>query len=152
MTVTVLLPDKERKAVLDHARSSYPEECCGLIIGQRQPVDRYEVSRIIKSDNVSTGDRTMSFEIDPALLLRTHRELRGTPDAIIGYYHSHPDGPASPSETDRAGVTEADMIWLITSGSRTEKKLDIAAYVSSVDQGQTRFAKQKLREVTLTSS
>ena len=41
-------------------------------------------------------------------------KLRESPDAVIGVYHSHPDGSARPSETDRSMIFEPAMIWLIT--------------------------------------
>ena len=37
----------------------------------------------------------------PEDLLRIQRESRGAGHDILGYYHSHPDHPARPSETDR---------------------------------------------------
>jgi proteasome lid subunit RPN8/RPN11 len=54
------------------------------------------------------------FEIDPRLRLRLQKELRPGPEAVIGVFHSHPDGPAQPSDTDLENAWEPELIWLIT--------------------------------------
>ena len=51
--------------------------------------------------NVATGDRVRRFTIAPELLLRAHKRVAGSPFDVVGYYHSHPDGSAIPSERDR---------------------------------------------------
>jgi len=40
------------------------------------------------------------FLLDPTVHARTYRELRGTGQDVVGYYHSHPDHPCRPSQTD----------------------------------------------------
>ena len=44
--------------------------------------------------------------------------MRGTPERIVGHYHSHPNEPARPSVTDLERAWEPDMIWLILSVGR----------------------------------
>ena len=53
------------------------------------------------------------FEIDPAALLRAHREARAGGAAVIGHYHSHPSGDPTPSRTDAASAAPDGAIWLI---------------------------------------
>ena len=66
----------------------------------------------------SPHDRTRSFEIDPAVLLRTHREARGAGQQVIGHYHSHPNGRAEPSKRDAARAVENGQLWLIIAGDK----------------------------------
>jgi len=62
--------------------------------------------------NVAT-DPTRHFEIDPAALIAAHRAARAGGPAVIGYYHSHPQGASSPSATDIAMAARDGRIWAI---------------------------------------
>ena len=42
------------------------------------------------------------------------RDLEGTPERMVGHYHSHPDHPAKPSDTDIGMAFEPELVWLIT--------------------------------------
>ncbi|OYX08196.1 MAG: hypothetical protein B7Z08_10465 [Sphingomonadales bacterium 32-68-7] len=46
-----------------------------------------------------------------------HRAARSGGPAVIGYYHSHPSGPARPSPTDRAEASGDGSVWAIVSAS-----------------------------------
>jgi proteasome lid subunit RPN8/RPN11 len=51
----------------------------------------------------STGtDRTRRYLVAPDFQVRAERHARDTRQDVLGYYHSHPDHPARPSEYDRA--------------------------------------------------
>ncbi len=73
------------------------------------------MARVEASANLAEGDRRHRFEVDPGLLIRLHRELRGGETRVIGVYHSHPDHPAEPSAHDLERALEPGMVWLITS-------------------------------------
>lgn len=60
--------------------------------------------------HLSPADR---FELDPQVLIDAYREARGAGREIIGYYHSHPAGTSSPSETDRAMGAGDGKVWAI---------------------------------------
>jgi proteasome lid subunit RPN8/RPN11 len=102
------------------AEAAYPEECCGLLVGEGDEGGeggerRWRVARVEASANLAEGDRRRRFEVDPRLLIRLHRELRGGETRVIGVYHSHPDHPAEPSAHDLELALEPGMVWLITS-------------------------------------
>lgn len=90
-----------------HARREHPREACGLLLGCG---DRIEAA--VEAANVADCP-TQEFEIDPALLLRCHREARDDGRALLGWYHSHPNGRGEPSATDAARVEDDGMIWII---------------------------------------
>ncbi|MDE0389354.1 MAG: M67 family metallopeptidase [Rhodospirillales bacterium] len=96
------------------AEAAYPEEACGLLVGRAETGDTWQVNTVEASANVAEPPRTRRFEVDPKLRLRLERELRDGPDAIIGVFHSHPNGSAEPSKTDISMIFEPDMVWLIT--------------------------------------
>lgn len=95
-----------------HARSTYPQECCGVIVGDRatQTVSAVHAVRNAWTPDClplefapaetshSSHDR---YWIDPADLLRLMKASRAEGAAILGIYHSHPDHAAIPSVCDR---------------------------------------------------
>lgn len=108
MVATLILPDALRAQITDEARAAFPRECCGLIEGVRMS-DVVHVIALHAAHNVSPY--ADCFEIDPAAHLRVRRSAREAGRAIVGCYHSHPNGRPSPSLRDLAG--DADFIWLI---------------------------------------
>lgn len=106
------------QAIQTHAESTYPEECCGLLLGHL----RGDVKTLIEvlptenswgedADNAflsleSSAQRQSSkrnrFSIAPQVMLQAQKNARDRNLDIIGIFHSHPDHPAVPSEFDRA--------------------------------------------------
>lgn len=74
-----------------------------------------EISEVHPSKNVTSHDPAKTFEVDPKLRFDLMRAMQSRDDGhdIIGHYHSHPNGPAEPSETDLSMTYEPQMIWLI---------------------------------------
>jgi len=88
------------KQVLDeihaHAESTYPEECCGLLVADKD-------KRIIESIRVANaypGTKHDRFDIDPLELFQAHGAVAKRGLTITGVYHSHPDHPATLSAFD----------------------------------------------------
>lgn len=93
------------------AAGVWPREACGLLVGRRDG-DAIEVRRILTTPNVAdTPERR--FEVDPLALLAAHRAAREAGEELLGSWHSHPDGIARPSATDRARANTAGEVWLI---------------------------------------
>ena len=83
-----------------HARKGHPFEVCGVLVG----TGRDGVARVVTAlpvENRETEAPRVRYTIAPEDLLRIQRESREAGQDILGYYHSHPDHPARPSETDR---------------------------------------------------
>ncbi len=93
--------------LLEHAHLVYPQECCGLLFGGMGMIAAQQPTA-----NVHRQPAT-HFEIDPQALIDAHRAMRTGGPRLVGYYHSHPDGPPEPSTTDRARATGDGMIWAI---------------------------------------
>ena len=80
-----------------HAKSTYPEECCGLLIARSGSKD---VVYSIKMRNAFSGPKHDRYHIDPLELFKADREVAKLGLAIAGVYHSHPDYPATLSKFD----------------------------------------------------
>ena len=83
---------------------------CGLLFGTADAIAAVQPCR-----NVA-ADPSRWFEIDPAALLAAHRAARIGGPAIVGWYHSHPNGLAMPSPRDAASAAPDGMLWLIAAG------------------------------------
>ena len=83
-----------------HATATYPDECCGVLIG-RALEDATVVERVLSVGNERQDSRHNRFLISPETILAAQKEARGLGLDIVGYYHSHPDHPARPSDFDR---------------------------------------------------
>lgn len=80
-------------AMLEHARSSVPKECCGLLAGSGDAVTHaFPVANALASER--------EFFADPAELIATLRALRGRGLKHQGIYHSHPSSENFPSRRD----------------------------------------------------
>lgn len=113
----IVIDQAHLRTIGQAAEHAYPCECCGLLIGRRSALGWLRVSGIAPSANVDPRPRNC-FEVDPALRLRLMCQLRGSDEAIVGHYHSHPDAPAVPSAHDIAMAFEPQLIWLIVSVER----------------------------------
>lgn len=90
------------EAVQAHARRGYPLEVCGVLLGR----EGGGIERVVPVANRGARSPRVRYQIDPEDLLRIQREGREAGLEILGYYHSHPDHPARPSETDRRMAAE----------------------------------------------
>jgi len=85
-----------------HARESAPRECCGLLFGDGEVVDR-----LVRGRNVHPTPETR-YEIDPAQLRQAIAGNDDTERTLVGIYHSHPATKPEPSYTD---ITNATLTW-----------------------------------------
>ena len=88
------------QAIRAHAAKDYPHECCGFLVG-RADGETVTVSRTVPAANTRDDSPRNRFEIDPGDLVKTDRAARADGLGVVGFYHSHPDAPARPSEFDR---------------------------------------------------
>lgn len=95
----LIIDGSQERRIRQAAEEAYPDECCGFLIGQAGNGVR-TVTRIQESVNERTDSLRNRFLIGPQEMLRTERELREG-ESVLGFFHSHPEAPARPSEYDR---------------------------------------------------
>jgi proteasome lid subunit RPN8/RPN11 len=86
-------------AMVAHARGSYPDECCGAMLGSTEG-DTKTVRQAIALENAFDGAQATRYELRPADLLAADKAARERHMDLIGIYHSHPDCDAYFSTTD----------------------------------------------------
>jgi proteasome lid subunit RPN8/RPN11 len=81
---------------------AYPSECCGVLLGAIHDDDNRLIENIIPINNAREHDEQYHrFKIEPEDLMRAEKEAKAQKREVLGFYHSHPDHPARPSEYDR---------------------------------------------------
>jgi proteasome lid subunit RPN8/RPN11 len=112
----LLIAPDQLEAIRQHAAREYPSECCGVLLGLadgsakrvREVVAlrnlRHDAARAQEflplADPWRESERNR-YLIDPGDLLKVEKDARQRGLEVLGYYHSHPDHPARPSEYDR---------------------------------------------------
>ena len=81
------------------AATAVPAECCGALIGEVRG-QAVEVRALIPVDN--DVDRDNAYRIDADAVVRLERYAQCAGLQLLGFYHSHPMGPATPSHADVA--------------------------------------------------
>jgi proteasome lid subunit RPN8/RPN11 len=86
-----------------HAEQTYPEECCGMMLGHSRNESHF-IEKVIKIDNSQEVNRRRRFFITPEQYRFAEQLARKWNMELLGFYHSHPDHPAAPSvfDTDHA--------------------------------------------------
>jgi proteasome lid subunit RPN8/RPN11 len=85
---------------------AYPNECCGVMIGHdivlKDGSTRREVERLQPLTNsFELEEQYHRFRLDPLEYIKVEKEAGAAGKLVLGFYHSHPDCPARPSEYDR---------------------------------------------------
>jgi proteasome lid subunit RPN8/RPN11 len=99
--VSVLIVRDLYEAMRQHAIEARPEEACGLIVAHGKK------ARIIRARNIDERPRTQ-FTLDPDAWLSV-----GEQEAVLGIYHSHPNGSSKPSMADLSACEGSGLPWYI---------------------------------------
>lgn len=83
-----------------HGVRDYPYECCGLLIGRFTAEGKNVTETYPISNAREESAKRNRFLIEPAELMRGERYARERDLEVVGFYHSHPDSPAVPSQYD----------------------------------------------------
>jgi proteasome lid subunit RPN8/RPN11 len=83
-----------------HGARDYPNECCGALLGREEGADRVVVELVPLANQRNDSPRNR-FSIAPEDVQLAENEAKKKGCNLIGWYHSHPDSPARPSEFDR---------------------------------------------------
>ncbi len=94
-------------------RAAAPEEGCSLLLGRRQP-GLWSLERVWPCRNAwePASERCRRFALDPREQLRAQAWARGHGLEVLAAAHSHPEGLAIPSATDRQ-LTPLPSLMLI---------------------------------------
>ncbi|MGH9713697.1 MAG: Mov34/MPN/PAD-1 family protein [Candidatus Acidiferrales bacterium] len=92
--------DELLRRIQAHGAETYPHECCGALLGADGD-DSREVVDLLPLENRRNDSPRNRFEVTPDDVRLAEHTAREKKIELIGWYHSHPDAPARPSEFDR---------------------------------------------------
>ncbi len=101
-------------AIRRHGQETYPHECCGALVGR----DGF-VSAIVALPNTTDEGPRRRFLVRPSDYQLSERRAAELDGELLGFYHSHPDHPARPSQydLDHAWPTFAYIIVSVAQGA-----------------------------------
>ena len=82
-------------AIRRHGAATYPHECCGALIGRSG-----HVSEVLALPNTTEEGPRRRFLVRPSDYREAERRASAIGAELLGFYHSHPDHPARPSQYD----------------------------------------------------
>jgi len=83
-----------------HGAAAYPHECCGALIGRQADDGLVEIVEAAELENVTDEGPRRRFRVSPADYRQSEARARDLGAELVGFYHSHPDHPAQPSQYD----------------------------------------------------
>ncbi|MEO1648756.1 MAG: M67 family metallopeptidase [Pseudomonadota bacterium] len=104
------------------AQAAHPREACGLLLGALES-GVAKIDEAVQTRNVHSTPDT-HFEIDPRALIDAHRAEREGGPHVLGYFHTHPEGPPAPSSVDQAQAAGDGKIWAIAGAGEVRFFLD----------------------------
>lgn len=106
------LPVELRSELESLVEASYPYEACGVMIGR--PGRVIEVEDVFHAVNLNVERARDRFLLSPDDHLAADRVARDRGLEIVGFWHSHPDHPARPSETDLKAAWEGYSYLIVS--------------------------------------
>ena len=139
--MSIVVTERQLDEIRRHGEADYPHECCGLLIGSFAGDGRKVADEIFPISNArEEAAKRNRFLIAPEDMLRGEKHARATGRDVVGFYHSHPDHPAVPSQFD------LDHAWPVYSyiivSVREGKAADLFSYEMRSDR--SRFDSEEL--------
>lgn len=101
MTLTIELPAALQARIHAQLRGTYPNEGGGFLLGESSG-GQLRIAEIVPVENVfETEEQYHRYAMTPQDWMRLEDEADARGLTLLGYYHSHPDSPAVPSDYDR---------------------------------------------------
>lgn len=108
------IPQRILDDISEQSKESYPEECCGILVGYDRDGD-HVITESHRAKNVAEERRHERYLIDEKKLIEVMKAVRGTDVDVVGFYHSHPDYPSRPSGFDTETAAWPGYSYLIAS-------------------------------------
>src|SRR5471030_192463 len=110
-------------AIRLHGQETYPHECCGALVGRDG-----QVTAVVALANTTEEGPRRRFLVRPSDYQMAERRARELGGELLGFYHSHPDHPARPSQydLDHAWPTFAYIIVAVAGDGLARQSADLS--------------------------
>ena len=99
----LILPREWEQIIRFESENAYPNECCGVLMGEIDDAGTKTVRHAEAIVNArEDGEQHNRFLITAEDMLHAERTARAAKLDVIGFYHSHPDHSSAPSEYDKS--------------------------------------------------
>jgi proteasome lid subunit RPN8/RPN11 len=136
------LPASLARQIEREGSAAHPNECCGIMFGRDAERGRL-VERIEPVPNVfDEVEKYHRFSVSPQQLMQAEKDAGAHGQLVLGFYHSHPDHPARPSEYDRQHAWPF-YSYVIVSVAKGQA-VDMTSWV--LDESTETFSRQDIEE------
>jgi proteasome lid subunit RPN8/RPN11 len=139
----ITIANEQLNEIREHGVRDHPFECCGLLLGRFTAEGKVVRETYPISNAREESAKRNRFLITPQELMRGERYARGRDLEVIGFYHSHPDCPAVPSQYD------LDHAWPVYSYIIVSTTADEAKDLFSWEQepDRSKFNPEEIRVI-----
>jgi len=130
----ITIANEQLKEIREHGVRDHPYECCGLLLGRFTAEGKIVKETYPISNAREESAKRNRFLITPEELMRGERYARGRDLEVVGFYHSHPDCPAVPSQYDLEHAWPT-YSYIIVSTTATEAK-DLFSWEQEPDRSR----------------
>ena len=137
----ITISKQQLDEIREHGVRDYPYECCGLLLGRYTAEGKVVTETYPISNAREESAKRNRFLITPEELMRGERYAASRDLEVVGFYHSHPDSPAVPSQYDleHAWPTYSYIIVSTSPGQAS----DLFSWEQEPDR--SRFNREELR-------
>ena len=145
----IRIDEKNILAITAHAERDYPHECGGMLIGHFEDGGKKTVVETFPLQNSREEEaRHNRVLILPVDVMKAERYARGKKLDVIGYYHSHPESPAVPSQYD---LDHALPVWsYLIASVIVGKVVDIFSW--EMENDRSRFNEEEIERISVRKS
>jgi proteasome lid subunit RPN8/RPN11 len=139
----ITIANEQLNKIREHGVRDHPYECCGLLLGRFTGEGKVVTETYSISNAREESAKRNRFLITPEELMRGERYARDRDLEVVGFYHSHPDCPAVPSQYDLEHAWPT-YSYIIVSTTATEAK-DLFSWEQEPDR--SKFNPEEIRVI-----
>jgi proteasome lid subunit RPN8/RPN11 len=140
----LFLPPEYESTIRSEGQKAYPNECCGVLMGLIESEIKIVKQTQAIHNAQEDSEQYHRFLITPEDMLSAEQTARKLGLDVIGFYHSHPDCPAAPSDYDKDHALPFYSYVIVSVEKGTAK--EIASWELAADR--TVFLPEKISKET----
>ena len=137
----IRIDQKQIEEIREHGVRDYPYECCGLLLGRYDAEGKVVRETYPISNAREESAKRNRFLIEPVELMRGERYARDHDLEVVGFYHSHPDSPARPSQYDLEHAWPTYSYIIVS--TRADEATDLFSWEQEPDR--SRFNQEEIK-------
>ena len=137
----ITIGSEQLTEIREHGVRDYPYECCGLLLGRYEAAGKIVTETYPISNAREESAKRNRFLIEPQELMRGEKYAREQQLEVVGFYHSHPDSPAVPSQYDLEHAWPTYSYIIVS--TRVDESGDLYSWEQEADR--SKFTQEEMR-------